>query len=272
LFVVASAAFMVTTGVLPPATPAAATEISGPGVVSDDAAATRTAPDYVRQVTPVEISTANDGALPLSPDPTIGRGPTAQPPVKLPKVATEIPALRDEHSRTLLNPDGTYTLEATEGRMNYQAPDGTWQPEDLSLAADVAGSFDLRVKASDRVVRFGSTDADAGLASISADGHAISIRAIGYGAADTRAADDNRVAFAGAGSNGQVFAVPTDTGFEFGVTIDRSDRSDRVPLRPRHRRPSSRARARWPDHPARLRRGRHADRGGRHRRARDDRS
>ena len=123
---------------------------------------------------------ANDGALPLTPDPTIGRGPAAQKAVKLPKVATEIPSLRDEHSRTLLNPDGTYTLEATEGRMNYQAPDGTWQPEDLSLTTDAAGAFDLRVKASDRVVRFGSTDADAGLASISADGHAISIRAIGY--------------------------------------------------------------------------------------------
>ena len=224
LLVVVSAAFMVTTGVLPSATPVAATQIQSPGVVTRDGAAARTAPVYLREVTPVEISSANDGALPLTPDPTIGRGPTAQKAVKLPKVATEIPSMRDEHSRTLLNPDGTYTLEATEGRMNYQAPDGTWQPEDLSLTPDAAGLFDLRVKASDRVVRFGSTDADAGLASITADGHVISIRAIGFGAADTRAGDDNRVAFAGSGANGQVFAVPTDTGFEFGVTVDRSDR------------------------------------------------
>ena len=157
--------------------------------------------------------------------PRSGAGLRPRNPAKLPKVATEIPALRDEHSRTLLNPDGTYTLEATEGRMNYQAPDGSWKPEDLSLTTDAAGAYDLQVKASDRVVRFGSTDAEQGLASISADGHAISIRAIGYGAADARAADDNRLSFAGSGANGQVFAVPTDTGFEFGVTIDQSDRA-----------------------------------------------
>ena len=106
--VVVSAAFMVTTGILPSATPAAATEISGPDVVTDDPAAARTAPVYMRQVTPVEISTANDGALPLAPDPTRSGEAGLRPenPAKLPKVATEIPALRDEHSRTLLNPDG----------------------------------------------------------------------------------------------------------------------------------------------------------------------
>ena len=227
VLVVLFTALVSTTGMLPPSVAAAAwiPSTAARTAAPDSGARARVTPDYFRPVTPVDITTTADGALPLTPDPTIGHGPSVGKAAPLPKVRTEIPALRTEHSRTFLNPDGTYSVEELQGRMNYQAPDGSWQPMDLGLVSDASGPFDLRVKASDRTVRFGNADAGAGLASLSADGHTIGIRAIGYGAADARAADDNRLSFAGSGPNGSLFAVPTDTGLEFGVTIDSSDRA-----------------------------------------------
>ena len=217
--VVVSAAFMVTTGILPSATPAAATEIPSPGVVTVRFRRPRTAPVYLRQVTPVEISTATMERCRCPGSHDRARA-AARRSREAAQVATEIPRCATSTAARSSTPTA-HTPRGDRGRMNYQAPDGSWKPEDLSLTTDAAGAYDLQVKASDRVVRFGSTDAQQGLASISADGHAISIRAIGYGAADARAADDNRLSFAGSGANGQVFAVPTDMGFEFGVTSTR---------------------------------------------------
>ena len=79
-----------------------------------------TSPPTFQEVSPVPIGTTGGAALPLTDDPTIGRGPAVVPPTEAPTVRTEVPVLRDEHSRTFINPDGSYSLEAIQGRMRSE--------------------------------------------------------------------------------------------------------------------------------------------------------
>jgi hypothetical protein len=55
-----------------------------------------------------------------------------------PASQTEIEAWRTEHSRSLLNPDGTITAEYSGARLNYVDAEGRWQPLDLTLLAKVS--------------------------------------------------------------------------------------------------------------------------------------
>jgi hypothetical protein len=151
-------------------------------------------------------------------EPAVGVTPDFGPSgAKPPSNPTELPGLRTEHTRTIANPDGTFSLQTSQGRLNFQDASGAWQPLDLSLVADRAGPYSLRVAANDRIVRFGEGDAETGLAQLSADGYTIGLRAIGYGAG-SRA--DNALAFASGGGAGKVGIQPTDLGFEFSVTLD----------------------------------------------------
>jgi RHS repeat-associated protein len=135
----------------------------------------------------------------------------------LPSVPTELPSLRTEHSRTIANPDGSFSLEISGGRMNYLGGAGAYEPVDLSLVNDLAGPFDLRVKGLDRVVRFGQSNADTDVAQIAVGPYVVSLRSFGYGASTSRSG--SQLGYAGAPGNGTLTVQPTDTGFEWGVTI-----------------------------------------------------
>ena len=50
-----------------------------------------------------------------------------------PKTSRELPAKRDEHSRTYQNADGTQTTQTYQGRVNFRRKDGSWAPLDTTL-------------------------------------------------------------------------------------------------------------------------------------------
>ncbi len=102
------------------------------------------------------------------------------PKVVPPKVATDVPALATERSRTVANPDGTYTFTASGSRQNYQDAAGAWQPIDLSLVSDALGSYAFRVKGNDRAVRLGAGSADAALARLTSAGETVAVRALDF--------------------------------------------------------------------------------------------
>jgi RHS repeat-associated protein len=133
-----------------------------------------------------------------------------------PKTATEQPSLRTANSRTIANPDGTLTVQVSQGRMNYRDPAGAWQPLDLSLVPNADSIFGLKVKANDNTVAFGTTTGDAGLVTMTAqDGTTISMRAVDQGAAAVAA---DHLAFAAAAGGPVASVYPTDIGFEFRAT------------------------------------------------------
>lgn len=113
----------------------------------------------------VELGSAVDagapgaGAVPLVGDPSIGvRTTKGQAPIDPRDLWTE-------GSRTVVDGNGRYTVEAVAGRMNYQDPTGVWQPIDLTLVPDAAvPGYGLRTKANDRIVHFGQQDAGGALA------------------------------------------------------------------------------------------------------------
>lgn len=49
------------------------------------------------------------------------------------KTSRELPAKRDEHSRTYQNADGTQTTQTFAGRVNFRRKDGSWAPLDTTL-------------------------------------------------------------------------------------------------------------------------------------------
>jgi RHS repeat-associated protein len=112
-------------------------------------------------------------------DPSIALRPD---PVRTvpPKQSESVDSLWTEGSRTTANPDGTLTLETTGGRMNYQDGTGAWQPIDLHLVPDASDGYDLRVAANDRTVRFGASDAEDALASLTSDQGSVAIRAVDF--------------------------------------------------------------------------------------------
>jgi hypothetical protein len=113
------------------------------------------------QVQPVAISIPQGGGLGESAgDPSIGLRDILGM-ADAPSQATEVAALRSEKTKTVANPDGTFTFVSSMGRINYRDPKGDWQPIDLSLVPATDGAFDLAVKANDRAVRF-ATDGRAG--------------------------------------------------------------------------------------------------------------
>jgi len=145
----------------------------------------------------------------------------------------EIASLRDAHSRTYMNADGSVTQEVSSGRMNYKDGQGHWQPLDLSLVPETGqGALGLKVAASNAAVRVGSGLGSAGIASYTdpTGAYSVTLYAAGFGPASFDK-PNNRADFAPqAGGEVQVTAQPTDTGFEFGATFPDAKASPTVTL------------------------------------------
>lgn len=122
-------------------------------------------PAWVTPADPAPIAVPPEGGGGAAADPSVALRPTftsATPPA----VRTEVPELRTATTRTFANPDGTFSREISQGKVNYQAADGAWQPMDLSLVADADGAYALRVAANDSTARFGVADAETALAEL----------------------------------------------------------------------------------------------------------
>jgi RHS repeat-associated protein len=170
---------------------------------------------------PIKIRPSS-GSAASAPDPSIHlRQPS--PRYAPPSVRTETPDKRTEHSRTYAEKDGSFTTELSEGRLNFKDAKGKWQPLDTDLVVDETDGYNLRVSANDVTVRFSDQDADSALASLGDGTNSFKVRAVGYGA--SAAHGSSRLSFPGSGPNGSVFVQPTDSGFEFGVTIEDRDRA-----------------------------------------------
>ncbi len=175
---------------------------------------------------PVELgipstSGAGDAAIPT--DPSIRPRPGFVP-TKAPGVQTAVPDLWTETSRTFANPDGTYTVEISGGRLNYRDRAGAWHPLDLSLAGDANGDYAFRVKGHDRVVRIAAGPANRSLASLVASEGRLAIRALDFDASGSAGVPADGVArFTAPGRSDQLFVRGSDRGFEFGATIDSAD-------------------------------------------------
>ena len=108
-----------------------------------------------------------------------------------PTNAGEIEAWRTEHSKSILNPDGSITAEYSGGRLNYRDARGEWQPLDLSLLAQsAAGGYEVTVTASDRQIRFSADAIETALAELSAGAVSLKIRALDFPGVLTPPSDD----------------------------------------------------------------------------------
>jgi len=168
----------------------------------------------------VPIRLKSGGGVASGPQGASGRVDVASRSVTAAKAPaskkTELVALRNEHSRTFAQPDGTYSLEVSPGRMNYQDAGGTWQPVDLSLKPTGDPAFGLEVASLDRAVAIGTSTGSAGVARVSTSKGSVSLSATRLGPASVNASD---VAFAAASKGDpSVTVAPTDTGFEFAGT------------------------------------------------------
>jgi RHS repeat-associated protein len=173
-------------------------------------------PDWVQPAEPAPISVPGDEGAAGGLDPSIQLRPDValSPP---PEAPNEVPSLRTEYSHTTANPDGSFTREVSQSRVNYLDAQGAWQPIDLSLVPDRSGVYDLSVAANDRTVRFDADDADRALATVAFGGSSISLRALDYGRG---VESDRTVEFQGAGNRGAVGVSATELGFAFHVTLD----------------------------------------------------
>jgi RHS repeat-associated protein len=215
LWVVASLCYQLLLPLPSIASPAMPPELD-PTVIAGDPP-----PDDAQPAPPAPIIPV-DPAVPAEAD--IGIRPEFGPSgASLPTSPTELPELRKEHSRVVANPDGTFSLQVSNNRLNFQDDTGVWQPVDLSLISSASGPYDFRVKALDREVRFSDGDSDQGLASLSAGPFGLELRTFGYTSTASRQA--SRLNFPGAAANGEVWVQPTDTGFEWGVTLADANRA-----------------------------------------------
>lgn len=169
----------------------------------------------VVEVAPAPITTpTGTGADNLSADPTIEEAPLFLPYTP-PDSVEELADERTRETRTLANPDGTFTVESSNGPLNFQDSAGAWQPIDLSLVPEADGGY--RVAATEATITVGTKEG--ALGSIALGGHTVSLSAPGYdlGAAGT-GDDQNKVTFDDALSTTQVWIRPIDIGLEFGTT------------------------------------------------------
>lgn len=169
----------------------------------------------------VNMRIPSDGATGESEiDPSI-KARILPDPVSPPEVATEVVAARTERSRLVANPDGTFTLENSFGRVHYKDATGAWQPIDLDLIAGNVAGYDLHTAANDRVVRFSTADGSQAVAELSADGRSLRLRVPGTGSptqeVDPRQDVDRLTYPAGLASPG-VYVQPTTEGIQFGAT------------------------------------------------------
>ena len=205
---------VVASGVVPPAAPIAAVEPTEQAGPVDPGSTTAEAG---------VVDLGQPGAVPAAGvadwlDPSVGLRAVRDLPAP-PNEPTELIDQRTRTSRTIANPDGTYSLEMSEGPLHFKDPAGAWQPIDLSLLDTQDGPYGLQVAANAVGTKLGVSDASAGLASASFGGHTVSIRTVGYGPGQ-RQPDAIRVDFAGLASDPVVTVAPTDDGFEYGAVLD----------------------------------------------------
>ncbi len=136
-----------------------------------DGGAVKVTPAPIR-MEPTAVAGESDEPLVTQSSPSVARPPKAR---------TELQSKRTEKSLTYANPDGSYTLVVSTGRLNFKDASGTWQPINLALVDDAVGAFSLRGSANDVTTRFGTVNAEAGLAQIAVGADVLTIRAIGYG-------------------------------------------------------------------------------------------
>jgi RHS repeat-associated protein len=172
---------------------------------------------------PVSIATDAVGTV-VAPQATAVRvEPSAHTRVK---TAKEVIGLRTENRDVVENPDGTYTATYSSGRVNYQDPNGAWQPIDTTFVADPTDGYAWRTKANDIVVRAATADAAAHLAELSLGGHTIRLRAPSATAATLDPAA-NAISLTGAGGPAVVF-TPTPEGLDWSATY--ASVADAAPL------------------------------------------
>ena len=204
--------------------PARASQSAG-GEPRSVVASTDTLDDrYAQPADPAPISVLEPptGGAPTDLPPAGDVGVTLRPEIETPPVPserTEVIDQRTERSRVYAEPDGRFTQEVSLGRLNYQDGEGTWQPIDLSLLSDRKDGYDVAVAALDRDVRFALDDPNAALAELGVGHQRIALRALDYETPAVGPAE-SMLRFAGAGNRGELAVVPTDTGFQFTVTLD----------------------------------------------------
>lgn len=137
-------------------------------------------------------------------------------PYTPPDDVQELASQRTRGTRTLANPDGSFTLESSNGPLNFQDATGAWQPIDLSLIPQPEEDG-YRVAATNAAITLASKDG--ALGSMELDGHRVSLSAPGYADA-TRGTDldQNKLTFDSAFGSAQVWIRPIDIGLEFGAT------------------------------------------------------
>jgi RHS repeat-associated protein len=152
---------------------AASSTVSGNGTSGNGATLNKLPSVVAASTLPLKFIDSASGA-----EATVRTATVAPTP---PKTKTEIPSKRTERSRTYANPDGTYTLEASPGRINYKDASGNWQPIDTTLIASTAGSgWDLGQKANDKQVLVSTADPSSQLAQMSVGSYTITLREPGF--------------------------------------------------------------------------------------------
>jgi RHS repeat-associated protein len=150
-----------------------------------------------------------------------GTNVTVRPDIELPPAPatrTELPDKRTEYSRTYANPNGTFTLEASQGRLNYKDASGAWQPIDTTLVAAEAGSgWDYTQKANDKKLRISKANPETALTQLSVGPYTIGLRIPGIGAF-TATTTSTGTTFASA--KGSFTIASTPEGFEFSASLE----------------------------------------------------
>ena len=109
----------------------AATSLSsGQGTNLSDAAINKASSVTRAATLPLKfVDTGSGSAVSIRPSITIPKAPS---------VATEVPSKRTQYSRTVANPDGSFTLQEGQTRLNYRDASGNWQPIDVTLVPTAA--------------------------------------------------------------------------------------------------------------------------------------
>jgi len=138
-------------------------------------------------------------------------------PYTPPASVTEVPSLRTQNSRTLANPDGTFTSQTSAGPINYKDSAGAWQPINLAVLPSAEGAYSLKVAAAQNTVRLGTSNGS--LAQVDTGSHVATLTATSatLGTAGS-GLDANEISFAPSGAGPSVWVRPVDVGVEFGAT------------------------------------------------------
>jgi RHS repeat-associated protein len=173
----------------------------------------------VAKAAPIDMRTTAAGASGFA-DPSIGGAPIFLPYTP-PASKSEVASARTRSTRTLANPDGTFTLEESAGAINFKDAAGNWQPINLALVADAKDGYSYRVAADSETIRFGN--ANGALVSLASGSHKVSLGVAGYGnGALGTGVSRNAVSFAGVAGQATMWAQPLDVGVEFGATWDKA--------------------------------------------------